>query len=250
MEEFTATLVVLTLPCFKESFVGHSLAGWTMTSADKYCGGFIRQSEATGKCRTVPDIDVASGRKGFAIISAIPGRRMTEFARRTRSTANECTKLNGMDSICKLRCYSTVYYRTDRTLYRVFLVAVVDCRTHLLFTGDSRVASLHLDRLKASCRDSLFRNTALWTREVGQSFDSPPRSIANSLCLNDCTDNGVCSGGEWNLMPAENAAVIAVSLSFCFRSVPVRPRVRRVRLLAVSARWGELRWRCQQPPLL
>lgn len=39
----------------------------------------------------------------------------------------------------------------------VFL-AIVNCRTQLLFTGDSRVASLHLDRLKQECRDKLFKD--------------------------------------------------------------------------------------------
>ncbi len=34
----------------------------------------------------------------------------------------------------------------------------MNCRTQLLFTGDSRVASLHLDRLKRECRDEVNRN--------------------------------------------------------------------------------------------
>ena len=34
--------------------------GWTMTSADKYCGETLRSSSAASGCAHVPDIDVSS----------------------------------------------------------------------------------------------------------------------------------------------------------------------------------------------
>eukprot|EP00094_Tigriopus_californicus_P010881 TCALIF_10496-PA protein Name:"Similar to Cyp2j6 Cytochrome P450 2J6 (Mus musculus)" AED:0.07 eAED:0.07 QI:0/0.78/0.7/0.9/1/1/20/349/2332 len=73
--------------------------------------------------------------------------------------------------------------------------AIQTCRTDLLFTGNFRVATLHLERLKEECRESLFRNTSLWTLESGSSFLTPPRRIADALCLNDCSGNGICDRG-------------------------------------------------------
>lgn len=74
--------------------------------------------------------------------------------------------------------------------------AIQTCRTDLLFTGNFRVATLHLERLKEECRESLFRNTSLWTLESGSSFLTPPRRIADALCLNDCSGNGICDRGN------------------------------------------------------
>ena len=34
--------------------------GWTMTSADKYCGETLRSSSAASSCAHVPDIDISS----------------------------------------------------------------------------------------------------------------------------------------------------------------------------------------------
>ena len=113
-------------------------AGWTKTTADKYCGDFLRGSPAADKCRAVPDVSL--GR----LIHA--------------------------------------------------------CRTDLLYSGNARVAGLHLDRLKQSCRASLFRNTSLWTAEdssaeYANGRFAPPRAVADALCLNDCAGNGVCDRG-------------------------------------------------------
>ena len=71
----------------------------------------------------------------------------------------------------------------------------MSCRADLVYSGDSRVAALHLDRMKRECRGSILRNTSLWEREKGNDYLSPPRKIADSLCLNDCTGNGLCNRG-------------------------------------------------------
>ena len=34
--------------------------GWTMTSADKYCGEALRSSSAASSCAHVPDVDLSS----------------------------------------------------------------------------------------------------------------------------------------------------------------------------------------------
>lgn len=79
--------------------------------------------------------------------------------------------------------------------------SVASCRADLMFTGDSRVAGLHEDRLRRECRAVLFRNASLWERqsagkEKAASVWLPPRRIADQLCINNCTQNGVCERGE------------------------------------------------------
>ncbi len=73
---------------------------------------------------------------------------------------------------------------------------VASCRGDLMHSGDSRVAALHLGRMAQDCRESVFRNTSMWTRdEVGQSFDLPKKRMVDGLCLNDCSGNGECDRG-------------------------------------------------------
>ena len=51
------------------------------------------------------------------------------------------------------------------------------------YTGDSRYAMLHLDRVKEECWDSVSLNTSLWTREF--AVPAPPIHIVDTLCSND-----------------------------------------------------------------
>ena len=98
----------------------HFSPGWTMGSADSYCGSLIRGSEAASTCSRVDSIDVASGEK--------------------------IRKSNVMGTFTAILTYVPI------------LSVIVNCRTQLLFTGDSRVANLHLDRLERECREEMFRN--------------------------------------------------------------------------------------------
>ena len=61
------------------------------------------------------------------------------------------------------------------------------------YTGDSRYAMLHLDRVKEECWDSVSLNTSLWTREF--AVPAPPIHIVDTLCSNDCSGHGHCSKG-------------------------------------------------------
>ena len=71
------------------------------------------------------------------------------------------------------------------------------CRSDLLHSGDTRVAGIHLNAWKRQCRETLFRNASLWEREeVGRSYHVPPRDIADTLCVNDCSGNGICDRGK------------------------------------------------------
>ena len=40
-----------------------TLLGWTMSSADRYCGRFIRDSPAAERCKNLDNVDVASGKR-------------------------------------------------------------------------------------------------------------------------------------------------------------------------------------------
>lgn len=73
---------------------------------------------------------------------------------------------------------------------------VASCRGDLMHSGDSRVASLHKHRMMQECKDSVFRNSSMWTKdEVGQKFDLPKRRMVDALCVNNCSGNGVCERG-------------------------------------------------------
>ncbi len=61
------------------------------------------------------------------------------------------------------------------------------------YTGDSRYAMLHLDRVKEECWDSVSLNTSLWTGEF--AVPAPPIHIVDTLCSNDCSGHGHCSKG-------------------------------------------------------
>jgi hypothetical protein len=72
-----------------------------------------------------------------------------------------------------------------------------DLATEVVFaqyTGDSRYAMLHLDRVKEECWDSVSLNTSLWTREF--AVPAPPIHIVDTLCSNDCSGHGHCSKGK------------------------------------------------------
>jgi hypothetical protein len=130
----------------KEEGVGHIMLsetlpiqeapedGWTMNSADKYCGKSLRSTPAATSCVHVPDIDLTT--------------------------------------------------------------LVASCRNDLIHSGDSRVAGLHLERMAQECRDTIFRNASMWTRdEMGQAFDRPKKSLTDNLCLNGCSESGECERG-------------------------------------------------------
>ena len=64
------------------------------------------------------------------------------------------------------------------------------CQSDLLYSGNSRIASLHLKNLKEDCRQVIQtdRSLALTTNHKDQ--------ILESLCLSSCSGHGSCVNGE------------------------------------------------------
>ena len=99
-----------------------------------------------------------------------------------------------------------------------------DCRLDLLFSGNAGTASLHLKHLKEDCLDNISLRTdddqniiqkdpnifngrfVDARRGRGVSLSSTPQttsrtlisasSVADSLCLHDCSGNGKCDSGK------------------------------------------------------
>ena len=99
-----------------------------------------------------------------------------------------------------------------------------DCRLDLLFSGNAGTASLHLKHLKEDCLDNISLRTdddqniiqkdpnifngrfVDARRGRGVSLSSTPQttsrtlisasSVADSLCLHDCSGNGKCDAGK------------------------------------------------------
>ncbi len=69
-------------------------------------------------------------------------------------------------------------------------VYIDSCRSDLLFSGNSRVASLHLKNLKEDCRQVI---------ETDKSLSLSPgekEEILDALCLSACSGHGSCHQGK------------------------------------------------------
>ena len=64
------------------------------------------------------------------------------------------------------------------------------CHSDLLFSGNSRIASLHLKNLKEDCRQVIQTDKSLFLKPDDKE------DIFDSLCLSSCSGHGACHGGN------------------------------------------------------
>ena len=64
------------------------------------------------------------------------------------------------------------------------------CQSDLLFSGNSRVASLHLKNLKEDCRQVIETDKSLSLTQVEKE------EIFETLCLSGCSGHGTCNQGK------------------------------------------------------
>lgn len=63
------------------------------------------------------------------------------------------------------------------------------CQADLLFSGNSRIASLHLKNLKEDCRQVIQTDKSL------RLTTDDKEEILDSLCLSSCSGHGACQDG-------------------------------------------------------
>ncbi|XP_046406529.1 von Willebrand factor D and EGF domain-containing protein-like isoform X2 [Ischnura elegans] len=71
---------------------------------------------------------------------------------------------------------------------------VSECTSDIMVSNNTGWAAVSLNRFKSDCKAELYRNLSLWERTPGGQITTPLR-ILNSLCVNNCSQNGICKAG-------------------------------------------------------
>ena len=96
---------------------------------------------------------------------------------------------NAASTYCSDRITSSPAYRVCRPLVSSSLSYTQSCIADLLFSGNSRIASLHLKNLQEDCRQVIETDKSL------SLSTSAKEEILDSLCLSSCSGHGTCQQG-------------------------------------------------------
>ena len=97
---------------------------------------------------------------------------------------------SGASTYCSDRITSSSAYRVCRNLVSSSLSYTQSCIADLLFSGNSRIASLHLKNLQEDCRQVIETDKSL------ALSTSAKEDILDSLCLSSCSGHGTCQQGQ------------------------------------------------------
>ncbi|KAF4525199.1 hypothetical protein B566_EDAN008305 [Ephemera danica] len=71
---------------------------------------------------------------------------------------------------------------------------VQDCASQIVRTNDTAWAAVSLNHLKYDCKTEIYRNLSLWEQTKDGKI-IPPAKILSTLCINNCSRNGICRNG-------------------------------------------------------